>query len=173
MLYKEKIQLLSNIKSYSDMVNFVIKDIKSNKIVLKEIEKSTISMEHITDYIIASLKVNTYDINHIKFWFKKLKTTESQPNWPKGIDKVYEILSSLNAVIMDVYTVTRMFKVFNVKESESYPKEPRNIIYYAGDGHTVKISIFLKMLGFKRTENYKTDVKSCVSMEKTKQPLFS
>ena len=74
---------------------------------------------------------------------------------------------------MDVYTVARMFKVFNVVKSEHYPIKPQNIIYYAGTGHTKPMARFLKELKFKRTEHSDNNILSCVSMKGIKQPLFS
>mgnify|MGYP007058462812 FL=1 len=73
---------------------------------------------------------------------------------------------------MDVYTAARMFKVFNVTESEHYPKEAHNIIYYAGSGHTRPMARFLKHLGFKRTEHSDDEILSCTNMQNIKQPLF-
>jgi hypothetical protein len=81
-------------------------------------------------------------------------------------------MTVLNAVIMDVYTAARMFKVFNVKEFEYYPTEPTNIIYYAGTGHTEPMSRFLEHIGFENTEETTGDILSCVDMKGIKQPLF-
>jgi hypothetical protein len=78
----------------------------------------------------------------------------------------------INATIMDIYTISRMFKVFDVKNSDHYPKEPHNIIYYAGNGHTRIINKFLKSIGFKRTEYSDQKILSCVNMKNIKQPLF-
>ena len=79
----------------------------------------------------------------------------------------------VNAVVMDIYTAARIFKVFNVKENEHFPQEPQNIIYYAGTGHTKPMGRFLKRIGFKMTENSDDNILSCVSMKGIKQPLFS
>jgi len=92
----------------------------------------------------------------------------------------------VNAVVMDMYTITRMFKKF--KNVENQPERPRNIILYAGDAHSTVCRKFLDRLEFKtitRTAGvtYDTGQKNkywknspaytnCVDISQFKQPFF-
>ena len=192
--YKNQIHILSTVKNMSDIIKIIIDDIENNPIINKELKRSTLSKKQIIDFFIYE-NLNKL-LNDIKFssnkfgqWFKSIKSKEL---WPTGFELkdnigakkeaegikaelkfVTLIMTVINAVTVDVYTAARMFKVFNIKENEHYPKEPHNIIYYAGNGHTVPMGIFLQKLGFVRTEHSDNKVLSCTSMEGIKQPLFS
>jgi hypothetical protein len=185
---------MSTVKNISDIIKIIIDDIENNPIINKELKRSTLSKKQIIDFFIYEnlnklLENIKFSPNKLGQWFKSVKSKES---WPTGFELkdnvgakkkaegtraelkfVTLIMTVINAVTVDVYTAARMFKVFNIKENEHYPKEPHNIIYYAGNGHTVPIGIFLQKLGFIRTEYSDNKVLSCTSMEGIKQPLFS
>ena len=83
-------------------------------------------------------------------------------------------LRVISCLHMDIYTLTRMFKKFNVT-SDNYPPEPLNIIYYAGKQHTNFMSFMLQELGFKIIEKSipVTYTSSCTNIQSLKQPLFT
>jgi hypothetical protein len=172
-MFGEEIRVLSNINNNIDIIKILTDDILSNKIVMKELSKSTITAEIILDFFITTeLTKNLNKIkaaDNLKRWFSLIKEKDI---YPSGMDKINSILLMINATIMDIYTISRMFKVFDVKNSDHYPKEPHNIIYYAGNGHTRIINKFLKSIGFKRTEYSDQKILSCVNMKNIKQPLF-
>ena len=107
------------------------------------------------------------------YWFNNIKNNKSN-NLSQNINIIRNILDISTASIMDVYAVSRMFKVFKVRKNEFYPTEQRNIIYYAGNGHTIPMFKFLEKIGFKMTEKSdKSILLSCVNMKNIHQPLFS
>jgi hypothetical protein len=172
-IYKDQIDILSNVKNNRDLIRITTKSIINNKLIQKELKKSTIPKKQIMDFFVKKrLKENLgiYNCRDVGKWFSLLSKTKCK--WPIGIDKVNLIITIINSVTMDVYTIARMFKVFKVKESDHYPKQPQNIIYYAGNGHTVPMAIFLNDIGFKRTEHSHDNILSCANMKNIKQPLF-
>ena len=171
-MFPNEIDVLSSIKNRSDFLEIVINDIEKNIVLQKELNRSRLPKKHIIDFFTHN-NFNSYlpekDIKVVGEWFGSLKNSES---FPDGMNDVKEIFDMINGISVDIYTISRMFKVFNVKENEHYPKEPHNIVYYAGNGHTGPVEKFLKKIGFKRTE-YSKFYDSCTSMERIKQPLFS
>lgn len=174
-IFRKEIDILSLVKTNDDLIKIMTIIIDSNELYMKEISRSTLSYNQLIDFFIKkelynSLSEIPYCSIIIGKWFKALKKLKT---WPDGIEYVSNILTMVNAVVMDIYTAARIFKVFNVKENEHFPQEPQNIIYYAGTGHTKPMGRFLKRIGFKMTENSDDNILSCVSMKGIKQPLFS
>ena len=174
--FKTEIKLMSTVKTNQDLIRIMKKNIKDDKLVMKELKRSTLSEDLILDFfgkhLDKELAKIPYAVRTLDKWFNYVNKTTTKI-WPADSDIVSYIITVVNAIKMDVYAVARMFKVFNVKESEHYPKEPQNIIYYAGTGHTHPMGEFLKELNFTRTEHSNMNILSCASMDGIKQPLFS
>lgn len=65
------------------------------------------------------------------------------------------VVTSANASVIDSYLLARIFKKFDLnsekpekRRSTDEPDEARNIIIYAGNGHSAKYRKFLKQIGF-------------------------
>jgi hypothetical protein len=173
-LYEDIIDIISTVKNKSDLIKIITKDIMNNELVQKELKRSTIPKKQIMDFFVKKRlneNLGLFNVESVGKWFSLLG--KRKKIWPPGIDTVSYIMTLINAVTMDVYTVARMFKIFTVKESEHYPSEPSNIIYYAGNGHTIPMAKFIEQLGFKRTEYSYDNILSCASMKNIKQPLFT
>ena len=95
-----------------------------------------------------------------------------------------EQLMIFNAILVDVYTLARMFKKFQLNHTRKSgttrktdePEEPHNIIIYAGDRHSRNIRRFLdEKLGFELISESKgdRDVDFCVDIRHFEQPFFS
>lgn len=173
--YKGVINRLRKIRNDSDIIKMVVKIIDTNPLLEKEIRKSTLKKSEVIDFFIKNqmrkrIKKIRYGSKFLGVWFNSLLKLED--SFPRGMDIASSVLTVAIASLVDVYTVTRMFKIFDVG-SDHYPREANNIIYYAGDGHTKPMSSFLEHMGFKRTEHVKSKMLSCVNMDKIKQPLFS
>ena len=109
--------------------------------------------------------------------YQKLKSDTYVPyNFSVGrdIDAFTIYLRDISCLHMDIYTLTRMFKQFNVT-SDDHPPEPLNIIYYAGARHTQFMTFMLEEIGFRITEKSipVPNVLSCTNIQSLKQPLFS
>lgn len=70
------------------------------------------------------------------------------------------VVTSANASVIDAYLLARIFKKFNLnsgkpekRRSTDEPDEARNIIIYAGNGHSAKYRKFLTQIGFELLVN--------------------
>jgi len=90
-------------------------------------------------------------------------------------------LAIINSVLVDVYTLARIFKKFQLNQTinarkTDEPEEPHNIIIYAGDLHSQNIRRFLhEKLGFEPISEWKgdPDIDFCVDIRNFEQPFFS
>ncbi len=99
-------------------------------------------------------------------------------------DKLYYILLGINSMIVDAYTIARIFKDFDMVEMQKkaykgaidHPVKAHNIIIYAGDDHCLRYRKFLASIGFDiyvRSGNFGTTKVSCLDISKFKTPFFS
>jgi hypothetical protein len=86
----------------------------------------------------------------------------------------------INSKIVDYYLLCRIFKVFDFtkltnRRLTDEPKEPHNIIIYAGNAHSESVRDFLKELEFKEisTTSSFSKVTNCIDIRKFPQPFFS
>ena len=173
--YLPEINNLIDVRTNEDLIQKVLFDIKNNTLVMKELKRS-LYPDRILDFfvnIILRNRLNDMTLVSYKIsnWFKTL-LEKDRVIFPDNIKYISNVLTILTAPTMDVYTCSRMFKVFNVKHLKQ-PIEPQNIIYYAGNGHTMPMGTFLKDLKFKRVEKTTYNLPSYVCMKGIKQPLFS
>lgn len=91
---------------------------------------------------------------------------------------------SVNAVMMDFYALSRIFKKFNIQKFKSkqarvdQPESPHNIIIYAGDTHSKKYRKFFDSLGAKRIADVNNDdgissIKNCIDISNFPMPFFN
>ena len=98
-----------------------------------------------------------------------------------ALSNFFGILVELNAILVDIYTLARMFKKFELNYSKKSrktdePEEPHNIIMYAGDKHSKRVRRFLhETLEFDLISESKGDynVDFCVDIRNFEQPFFS
>ena len=90
-------------------------------------------------------------------------------------------LVKLNSILVDIYTLARMFKKFELNHTRNSgttrktdePAEPHNIIMYAGDSHSKRVRRFLhETLEFDLISESK-GVDFCVDIRNFEQPFFS
>ena len=96
------------------------------------------------------------------------------------LSKFFDTLVNLNSILVDIYTLARMFKKFQLNSSKNTrktdePEEPHNIIMYAGNEHSKRVRRFLKKLEFDLISESKGDwkVDFCVDIRDFEQPFFS
>jgi hypothetical protein len=108
----------------------------------------------------------------------------------KVIHDLYNEILHLMAGTLDIYTVSRMFKQFDVERRPGtgrtgflfwrkpvkhweQPPEPHNMVVYAGDLHAHHVKAFLQhYMGFKLVEEGKQINERCVDMHNIHQPIF-
>lgn len=86
--------------------------------------------------------------------------------------KIGENLFDIHSRFMDIYTLSRIFKKF--KNTGSMPVEPKNIIIYQGEQHSIACIYVLKKMGFEIIEESVNNADDlCVKMKNIEQPFFS
>jgi hypothetical protein len=97
-------------------------------------------------------------------------------------NELRKFLIPINAAVVDCYTLSRIFKRFNLqpenpqkRRTTDEPETPSNIIIYAGNNHSNRYRKFLKEIHFSLIADIgstKKPVRNCINMSErdTKQP---
>lgn len=91
-----------------------------------------------------------------------------------AMEGIYKRTVGVNSSMVDIYTLSRIFKVFSGKHDDA-PNEPRNIILYYGNAHADRVRKFLKSQGYemiKATES-PSHIKNCVNVGNFPTPFFN
>jgi hypothetical protein len=97
------------------------------------------------------------------------------------------ILSDYGVLLVDYYTITRIFREFKPKTQGQYSESPKDIMIYVGNAHAENYREFFKYMEFTETESTYAqmhvpnvgnnlplpELYSCLDITKIKQPLFS
>ncbi len=62
------------------------------------------------------------------------------------IQRLGKLFVELSVINMDCYTISRMFKKFNVPKGVNQPEEPHTCVLYFGDSHSSNVTSFLSNL---------------------------
>lgn len=170
--------------------------ISSNLVSIKEFDKS-FGVPGLVDFFKKELlliayknnkKIKEYSTYIIEYYNSKdRKSIDKEEQFLDYYNALKSVLTENNYMVADVYTISRIFKKFNLdpddptkKRPTDEPIEPRNIIIYAGDFHSNNYRKFLnEVLGFKeiaRVGKSKVDIgnpKACLDMTGFPQPFFS
>jgi hypothetical protein len=171
--FKNELEMLSNIQSKQDLINNIINMVNNNSLLIKELKKTTLNKKIIFKYLLENSinkNIKNTDIIILRNFFKHFLIAGSF--LPGNLPDILLILNFINVIFMDIYTVSRMFKKFNISKNEHYPINAYNIIYFAGKYHTEVLIPLLESIGFKKTEDSLEKYFSCVDMSNIKQPLF-
>ena len=202
---KPILQSFSEIKTIKDYKNYWDKQIDDHKFLSKKVTKfksrdmhlkiktfiqkeilstkidgSIIDIEvlvHLVKEFIAT--IDKYKVNGI---YNFVDSTKSDIRLLERSEAI-QTLVVINTYIADYYLLCRIFREFDLSlgaTTERWtdePKEPHNIIIYAGDLHSQKVRKFLKELNFEMIHNTKiydqTSVENCIYMKDFPQPFFS
>ena len=167
---------LNNIQKINDeSKQYIINSILAQKTIKKEIKRTTLSPQQI-EKVLKSSKIWRIILKASHPFKPIYQNLKNDIYIPYGHEKYIEVVTTylryISCLFMDIYTLARMFKKFNVT-FDHHPPEPLNIIYYAGTAHTINMSFMLQELGFKITEKSVTYNVSCTNIQSLKQPLFS
>ena len=188
-------------QKYAEYDEFWSKQIKENIFVIKKVARSIIHdkiksfikkevrnlgkysdkidikilVKTVKDFIATLDKYSTGTTN--KYDFESI--TENDRKILLNLD-FSEFLVLINSHIADYYLLCRIFKVFDFTKLKNHrwtdePKEPHNIIIYAGDLHSKNVRNFLKELDFEEisTTSSVKFVSNCIDIRKFPQPFFS
>jgi hypothetical protein len=178
-LDEENTNIVNTLIYYNDniilMTNYMLNIINNIEINKKEIKKSLLNEDEfkkiIKKYISFRIKNNVQDLS------KNLIIANKSSKYTDYLDKIlYNIflkLKALDSVGQDIYTISRIFRNFNVKNNIQ-PVEPNNIVIYVGDQHAILLRKILNDLGFITINNIKSiNGTKCLDMKNFEQPFFN
>ena len=164
-----------------------ISDLISKRVVeLENLEKISNAFNN-TYYNILKIYANLYLLNTTGDIYREFEKIQV------FLDEMYNLVGIYNARLADSYLLARIFKKFDIdtenpnkKRPTDEPREPHNIIIYAGNNHSQLYRKFLKRLDFEDKGTGGTGImdssdipeegfgnRYCVDMKNIVQPLFS
>lgn len=161
---------LQNIFSSKDnIINFMYKLVRSKKIQ-KQIDN--IKDEKVRKVLLRMEKerIENPDIDFDEISWAKIKEWLEERFYPHTL---YHSLIRYVSVIVDIYTIARVFREFR-EVPGLYSKPCDNVMIYAGAYHTRTYQNFLELLEFSHIFSVKapTNPAYCVDITDLKQPIF-
>jgi hypothetical protein len=184
-------------KTEGDFLKFCKSQLHDNYYVNKELDKIKensslkkiildFAEEQFLDYGIIHRTMLQINIPNIFKYLEKIEPTESEKeNFKKAFISTYKATISINAIVSDVYLLSRIFKDFDITKLEEkgyvgatdQPLRAHNIIIYAGENHAERYRNFLQRLKFKPIgssgKSGEYPFKYCIDMKTIQQPFFS
>ena len=183
------LMILKNLNSFEleDFKKYMKNQILDNPPTLKEMNKSFLKdkiLSFVTENIVQTgLQQREYLQKYIHILLDT-KSTDSQL-----LDALSVLNNStvmINARVVDVYTLSRIFKKFDTKKSKDVgfninyqPEIPHNIIIYAGDAHSDVYRKFLKYIGSEEIamsgprEIKNSPINNCLDLTNFPMPFFN
>ena len=141
-------------------------------LIRKQLEKSFLG-DNIKEFVLGKLvKCCLMERDNINIIIKALsRPNKSSFYYLSLLKSLKSTLSICNAVIVDAYSLSRMFRTFSVGNTQQ-PPQVKNIIYYAGDAHASWIRDFLGSINFKMRFSV-TNKDGCLDLTGLQMPFFS
>ena len=193
-VYEKELLEISKFKDYSEIYDYASKKIIAYFTNSKQIKKVDVMLGlQIQSFLLSELRKDiyvsdTYSITSITECCKTILEIVNEPVENIDFSRLYiflKLLSSrsvdLGVIMMDYYTLMRMFKTFKKKEDQKFdqPTKANNIIIYAGQEHSNRYGRCLQHLGFKiyeKTGTVKVDQskerKNCINTDSITMPFF-
>lgn len=182
-------------KTEEEFVKFWTSQLYDNYYVNKELDKikENLSLkkiilefakEQFLDYGIIHRTMFKINIPIIFKYLEKIEPTQAEKeSFKRAFIDTYDSTVSINAIVADVYLLSRIFKDFDIKKLEEkgyigatdQPLRAHNIIIYTGNNHAERCRKFLEGLKFKPigSSGKSDDYQYCIDMKTIKQPFFS
>lgn len=173
---KAFIHKMYSIKNGKQLQEYMIKSIQNTKYVVKEIERSNIKegiyalmyVDELWEDMYDSF-FNVYPQEFLRYATKVPLTKTLFPLYK--FDKFAFSLIRLSVLIMDIYTLARMFKTFSTHKNHQ-PSDANNILFYGGLKHSRNLTIMIKNLGFLVVSKNISKIQSCIKSSSIPNPLF-
>jgi hypothetical protein len=122
--------------------------------ILEKIVQCCLDKRDNINKAITALKKSKQEVSYYLLYFKSLKNS----------------LSICNSLIVDAYSLSRMFRTFPVENNQ--PSKVKNIIYYAGESHSSWVREFLESINFKKKFHVE-NTDGCLDLPRRYMPFFS
>lgn len=111
------------------------------------------------------------EIVKLKTLFDKEKQMYKTPLSVVEAQKLVFYIMRLYVLLMDLYTIGRVFKTFKTTDS-AHPSTAVNSIIYAGDAHADNYRLFLTSIGFKRVHHVETTIGNVLDFTSVRNTSF-
>jgi len=190
----EKIKKIIESNKEADLFTYLVKDnvenswldlMYNNEYVNHELKRITDKelYEKITDFFEKTIRTFVY--SNKQNWIDNisiiLDTKTNMNDYILSVENVFSPCVKLLAYIVDIYTICRMFKDFNLNtkpyegaDPKDQPKRANNIIIYAGDAHSRIYREFLDEMQFEKISvKKKSKTETCIDVRNFPLPFFS
>ena len=163
--------------------NFWLERMYNNEYVEHELKKITDQelYEKITDFFEHTIRTFVYF--NKQQWIDNisiiLDTKTNMSDYLTSAKNIFQPCSTLLVRIVDMYTICRMFKDFDLEkkpyegaDDKDQPKRANNIIIYTGDGHSRFYREFLDKMQFEKISS-KSQSETCIDLRNFPLPFFS
>ena len=179
-----------NTDSLTKYEDFFRQQIRQNEMVVKELSKSFLG-KHIESYftdLLVDMALNARKLiqGHVSVL---LNPKSSDKEIQKNVKDLTMRFVLINTSVMDTYTLSRIFKKFDVTKPKAkyqsttnhQPESPHNIIIYAGQLHCYKYRQFLEYIkseeiGFAGSRDVLAQdslINNCVDISSFPMPFFT
>jgi hypothetical protein len=140
-------------------------------LIRKELEKSFLG-DIIKEFVLGKIvKCGLMERDNINKTVKALtKSNQTSSYYLNHLKTLKNILSACNALIIDAYSLSRMFRTFPTGNNQ--PSKVKNIIYYAGNAHSSWVREFLESINFKKKFHVENN-SGCLDLPMRHMPFFS
>lgn len=190
----EKIKKIIESNKEAHLFTYLLKDnvenswldlMYNNEYVIHELKKITDEelYEKITDFFEKTIRTFVY--SNKQNWIDNIRiildTKTNMNDYILSVKNVFKPCVNLLAYIVDIYTICRMFKDFNLNtkpyegaDPKDQPKRANNIIIYAGDAHSRIYREFLDEIQFEKISvEKKSKSETCIDVRNFPLPFFS
>ena len=160
-------------------LNFLRLQLRSNPYAAKELSKSHLG-EEIESFLVEKMRPVALSLR--PFWEFQLEIASSPASSDEYVFEAcmnfYRSAIFFNALVLDAYTLSRVFREFDTTRSPSeggtrdQPKRVSNVVIYAGNAHAKHCVEFLTGIGFRTLKKSEEVGRKCVSVKNFK-PFFS
>ncbi len=151
--YDEFAKKLLGCKNHNDLAMFLIDIVMDIPIIKKAAKRCYLDQELVLSFfsrILPKKYSSKYKID-IPRLHSVIKAYMEDDIGTGDFSFLKYTLLILESPMVDIYSIFRMFKIFNNKNN--LPIKPRHIIFYAGNYHSETIRSFLKFLEFEKDIN--------------------
>ena len=174
-----------NTPSLTKYKNFMKKQITQSKLVQKELAQ-TFLRKQIEKFCTEELIKESLETRELfqRYIPKLLDDKSTDQEIESALLGLSRATVSVNALMMDFYALSRIFKKFNIQRSKSkkattvdQPESPHNLIIYAGDAHSVRYRKFFDSIGARRIAHVNnrgtSTINNCIDITNFPMPFFN
>ena len=179
-----------NTDSLTKYEDFFRQQIRQNKMVVKELNKSFLGkdIESYFTEVLVGIALNTRKLIRESISVL-LNPKSSDEDLRQALIILVPILVEINTSVMDTYTLSRIFKKFDVTKPKAkyqsttnyQPESPHNIIIYAGQFHCYNYRKFLEYIqseeigfaGSRAVIPKDSMIKNCIDISSFPMPFFT